>query len=69
MNPNSFKEDDIHPISNYKAFDIWNRDSTKKQIIKDNGFELISIWESDYLNDKELYTQMCLSAISALFQE
>jgi len=47
MNPNQYNENDIHIKTKEKAVDIWNADKRKEQIAKQNGFNYLSVWESD----------------------
>ena len=53
-------ENYIHPYDiNIKAIDIWNKDLEKKKIAEKYGFEVLYIWEFDYINDKENQLNIC----------
>jgi hypothetical protein len=62
-NPNLFKENDI--CINYKnnpiiAKDVWNKDRIKIDLAISNGFDVLTIWESEYKKDKKLILERCL---------
>lgn len=46
-NPKFFKHDDINPTKKMTAESIWMYDAKKIKCAKDNGYEVIVIWEDD----------------------
>ncbi len=51
MNPNIYKADDINAITKITAQEKWDFDKLKNQIAKENGYEVLVIWESEYRKD------------------
>jgi len=45
------------------AFDIWERDKIKNNAIRNQGFDVLEIWESDYKQNKEKIIQECVDFI------
>jgi hypothetical protein len=50
-NPNKFTYDYNHEILEKKAEEIWGSDEIKNNLIIKDGYELLVIWESDYILD------------------
>jgi hypothetical protein len=60
--PRKYKETDIIYVSkskHLKAVDIWQADQLREAIIKANGYELLVIWELDYIQDPDKVIQQC----------
>lgn len=57
-NPINYSPTDILNFPRYsiKAEEIWNRDLLKKQIGEENGFKIITLWETELnkMNDNEI---------------
>lgn len=54
-NPKKYKHDDVlkFPRKQFKkASDIWYRDSIKKKLIEEKGYNFVYIWEKDYKEQK-----------------
>ena len=65
-NPKFYKADDIikYPGNKLiKAKEIWERDKVREQILKFNGYKLITVWEDDYRKDPDLVLNYCLEQI------
>lgn len=64
-NPSLFKPDDTpHPFKEgVTSEDIWEYDYQKLMTANNNGYELLSIWESDYNNNKNEIINKCLEFI------
>lgn len=56
--PRLYKADDI-VHHNHIASDIWDRDNHKKEIYNKLGYEVITVWSKDFLEDKN----KCISEI------
>lgn len=54
-NPKRFKANDVVmvPKQTYLASEQWNRDAHKVDVAKRNGFDVITLWESDLNHDFE----------------
>lgn len=63
MNPLKYKETDIHKVSKKTAKEIWNYDNKKINSIKNNGYDVLIIWENDYKQNKEKVIQECITFI------
>lgn len=60
-NPNIYTADDKpHPYRDYTSFQIWEKDKRKIELANLNGFEVLTIWDSEYRKDKEKILQRCL---------
>jgi very-short-patch-repair endonuclease len=54
MNPQKYLAKDMHAVYKHtKAHEIWAHDMRKLESLKNEGFEVIVVWESDWKNDKE----------------
>jgi hypothetical protein len=51
-NPKMYKKDDMNLLSKKTYGELYKNTIDRENIIKSNGFNLISIWESDYKNNK-----------------
>lgn len=61
-NPKKYSEEQTpNPYKKHlTSKQIWDYDNNKLEVAKINGFELLVIWESDYLEDKNKVLQKCL---------
>lgn len=50
------------------AHEIWKKDEIKQTFIKNSGYTLKIIWESDYLKNKETIINECISEINTLIK-
>lgn len=55
-NPLQYKANDIIPIPGgpVSAESIWNKDILKINALKNNGYDVLIIWQSEYENNKDL---------------
>jgi hypothetical protein len=60
-NPKHFKSDDCpHPyMKTTTAQMIWNKDLKKEIAAKEKGYELLTVWESDFLINREIVINKC----------
>lgn len=66
-NPSKFKDDDNpHPFrKNITAQEIWDKDKIKIDVAINNGFEVLTIWDSEYRwGDKEKIINKCINFIN-----
>jgi hypothetical protein len=64
-NPNLFESND-YPHPYYKedgptAKEIWKRDNLKISLAKNDGFDVLVIWDSEYRKDKNKTIKKCLN--------
>jgi hypothetical protein len=60
-NPNLYETSDCpHPFrKNITAQEMWDKDERKKQVAEENGFEVLTIWDSEYKNRKDMILDKC----------
>ena len=65
-NPSSFKASDTpHPFRKHiTAEEMWQKDVDKIKIAEENGFEVLTIWDSEYKKDKSGTIQRCLDFLN-----
>lgn len=61
-NPKKYKSDDIvkFPYGIRKVKEVWDEDAEKIRTAKENGFDVLVVWESDYEKDKEKEIVRCI---------
>lgn len=50
-NPQNYNDNDIVPVINKKAKEIWQYDSHKRNCLTNDGFIYIVVWESDFIKN------------------
>lgn len=67
-NPKIYEKDKIvgSKYSCHKAEDIWKIDLDRIKLIKEKGFDVLIVWESDYKNNKEKIKNKCIKWIKNL---
>lgn len=65
-NPFKYKENDIvkHPNYNRFAKEIWNEDKQKVDWLKQKGYNVLIIWESNYIENKQKIINQCVDFIN-----
>lgn len=64
-NPNIYNDNDKpNPFNDTYAKDIWNKDKLKYNVAKNNGFDLMYVWENDYRKNKNEMINKCLNFLS-----
>jgi hypothetical protein len=60
-NPNVYEADEYpHPYQkDLTSEDIWNKDAEKKELAYKNGYELLIIWDSEFVDNKESVINKC----------
>ena len=43
---------------------MWQKDAEKIRIANENGFEVLTIWDSEYKKDKECILKKCLDFLN-----
>lgn len=62
-NPRLFEADYISPSIKKTAKEIWEYDKVKIQSIEKDGFEVLTVWELDYTEDKDKVVKQILEFI------
>jgi len=67
-NPDFYDKDDIigTRYKNYKVGDKWEYDKNRQNILKDNGYDVLIIWENDYKKHKKEIIEKCKKWIKNL---
>lgn len=64
-NPNKYNENDTpHPYYKcvgFSAKDIWEKDRFKIELANKNGYEVLTVWDSDYKNNKDFTIEKCIN--------
>ena len=64
MNPDMYDSDYVHPYSNFSAEEKWEIDEIKLNCAFQNGFEVLTIWEQEYNENKEATIQKCVEFLT-----
>jgi len=52
-NPSRFKRENINPINKKKTYgELYDETIKRENILKNAGFNIVTIWESDYNKNK-----------------
>ena len=60
-NPQIYDKDFIHKTMKIKASEIWEKDKDKLNTAKQHGYEVLVIWESEYLLNKDYVIDKCIN--------
>jgi len=61
-NPRIYTESEVvNPHKNDTAKQIWEKDKIKIDFIKTFGYDVLVIWESDYIKNKEIIVTKCIN--------
>jgi hypothetical protein len=60
-NPSLYESSDYpHPFrKNITAQEIWDKDERKRKVAEENGFEVLTIWDSEYRRHKSDVLEQC----------
>lgn len=64
MNPDMYDSDYVHPYSNLSAEEKWEIDEIKLKCAFQNGYEVLTIWEQEYNENKEDTIQKCIKFLT-----
>ena len=64
MNPDVYDSDYVHPYSNLSAEEKWEIDEIKLQCAFQNGYDVLTIWEQEYNENKETTIQKCIEFLT-----
>lgn len=60
MNPDIYDSDYVNTQSNLSAEEKWKIDEIKRQCAFQNGYDVLTIWESEYNENREYTIQKCI---------
>jgi hypothetical protein len=63
-NPIKYSADYINPRTKLKAVDKWEVDHVKLQYAKDQGYEVLVVWENDFKKNKEEVIKQCIQFLT-----
>lgn len=67
-NPNIYDEFDFphpyHKEKGYSSSDIWQKDKYKMDLAKNNGFDVLIIWDSEYRKNPKQTLEKCIKFIN-----
>lgn len=61
MNPNKYNRNDFNKSIQETAGEKWKSDALKNNIIESHGYEVLTVWESDYNANPRETIQKCIS--------
>lgn len=64
MNPDIYDSDVVNSYKNISAEEIWKIDEIKRQCALNNGYEVLTIWEREYIENKENAIQKCIEFLN-----
>lgn len=63
-NPSKYQKDDIIKISEneqYRAYELWNKDEMKMNMLKESNYDVYVVWENDIKNNFDEEIEKCLT--------
>ena len=57
-NPKKYEPNYFHQVKNKTAKELWEYDKNKIDLIKEYGYNLEVVWESDYNTDKSIINKI-----------
>ena len=63
-NPDKYNESHVHKIMNVTAKSIWEKENKKISWIKNRGYQVLIIWESEYRKNPQQTLQKCIEFIN-----
>jgi hypothetical protein len=69
MNPDIYDSDYCHPYTNLSAEEKWNFDEIKLECAIQNGYDVLTIWESEYNENREATIQKCISFLISDYEK
>lgn len=69
MNPDIYDSDYCNPYTNISAEEKWNFDEIKLECATHNGYDILTIWESEYNENREATIQKCISFLISDYEK
>ena len=65
MNPKIYNKNDINKTTGCTAKQAWDNDKKKIKHAKSKGYEITTVWESDYRNDPDAVIKKCMEFLTS----
>lgn len=59
-NPKLYNENYFNNVKQKYAYELWNYDQNKIEYMKNKGYDVLVIWESDFKQDRDKTIQQCI---------
>ena len=69
MNPDIYDSDFVNPYTNLSAEEKWNFDEIKLECAIQNGYDVLTIWEQEYKENKEVTIQKCIEFLTNNYEK
>ena len=63
-NPQIYNKDYLNKTINKYAWEIWQKDEKKINIAKKHGYDILVVWESEYLVNKDYVIEKCIKFLN-----
>lgn len=63
-NPSIYTEEFYNKTSKMSAKDIWNKEKHKDCVAKENGYEVLKVWETDYKKNPRAEIEKCINFLT-----
>lgn len=63
MNPKIYQPTDMNRVKNKSAQELWDYMEQKKRVAREQGFEIVEVWESDWKKDEQSVLEKCVNFI------
>jgi len=65
-NPSFYNADDVMQLggSEWIAKDVWEKDKKRLDAIRQQGYEILVVWERDYIKNKKTILESCANFLS-----
>ena len=69
MNPDIYDSDFVNPYTNLSSEEKWKFDEIKFECAVQNGYDVLTIWESEYNENREATIQKCISFLISDYEK
>ena len=63
-NPQIYNKDFIHRTMKISAYEIWKKDEMKINVAKKHDYDVLVVWESEYLVNKDYVLEKCIKFLN-----
>ena len=64
-NPKIYDKTFINKTNGYTAKELWARDKSKIKYAQKRGYEVYTVWESDFRNNPDAVIKKCMSFLTS----
>jgi hypothetical protein len=65
MNPLNYDSDALNEATHLTANETWVKDQLKRETAKSHGFEVLTVWESEFKQNKQQVINQCINYLTA----